>query len=253
MISVCILVKNGEKTLASTLDSVKDFPEVLLLDTGSSDRTLEIAKRYPNVKIYESPFYGFGPLRNDLAKRASHDWILALDSDEVLPPSLVKEILTISLDPQIAYAIPRHNFYQGQRIRGCGWGGEKVVRLYHRAHAQFSSAQVHESLQAKITISFRSPLHHTPYLSTEDFLHKMQQYSSLFAKQYQHQRRSSFAKALGRAVFTFFRSYIIKKGILDGSAGFTISLYNANTTFYKYLKLREANLQGIFEEVDRPL
>lgn len=243
MISVCILTKNSEKTLQATLDSVKDFPEVVLLDTGSSDRTIEIAKEYPNVKIHNSHFYGFGPLRNEIAKRSSHDWILALDSDEVLSENLAQEILNARLNPLIAYGMPRHNFYQGQRIRGCGWGGDKVVRLYNRKTTQFCSSAVHESLQAKKVYRFRFPLLHTPYLSTEDFLRKMQHYSSLFAEQYKGEKHSSFCKALGKALFTFFRSYIIKKGILDGSSGFVISLYNANTAFYKYLKLRDLNLE----------
>lgn len=241
MISVCILTKNAEKTLAATLESVKSFPEVVILDTGSSDRTLEIAQKYPNVKVHTSPFYGFGPLRNALAEKASFDWILALDSDEILSQNLVSEIHKTSLDPHKAYSIPRYNFYKGQRIRGCGWGGERIVRLYHRGFAKFSPAPVHESLEAKAVLLLREPLFHTPYLSTEDFLRKMQHYSSLFAEQYKGKKRSSFAKALGKALFTFFRSYLIKGGVFDGSAGFIISWYNANTAFYKYLKLKEIN------------
>jgi len=243
MISVCILTKNGAKTIEATLDSVKDFSEVIILDTGSSDETLDIATKYPNVKIHKSHFYGFGPLRNDIAKLSSHDWILALDSDEVVSENLAQEILNARLDPRVAYGMPRHNFYQGQRIRGCGWGGDRVVRLYNRTFNKFCSSSVHETLEAKTTYRFRFPLLHTPYLSTEDFLRKMQHYSSLFAEQYKGKRKSSFMKALGKALFSFFRSYIIKKGILDGSAGFTISLYNANTAFYKYLKLSEVNIE----------
>jgi glycosyltransferase involved in cell wall biosynthesis len=239
-----MLAKNAEKTLSATLDSVRMFSEVVLLDTGSTDKTLEIARRYPNVKIHTSPFYGFGPLRNDLAKLASHDWILALDCDEVISQPLSEEILSLDLDPNFGYAMERHNFYRGQRIYGCGWGGEVVARLYNRKVLQFSPLAVHEALQAKTIKTFTAPLLHTPYLSTRDFLHKMQHYSTLFAEEYKDKKQASFSKALSHAFFAFFRSYLLRRGIFDGKAGFTISLYNANTTFYKYLKLYEAQVEN---------
>ncbi|MCB1083253.1 MAG: glycosyltransferase family 2 protein, partial [Simkania sp.] len=95
MITVTILTKNNEETLGSVLESAKDFDEVVLLDTGSTDATLEIAGLYPNVKIFHSPFIGFGPLHNLATDHASNDWILSLDSDEVLTPELAQEILSL--------------------------------------------------------------------------------------------------------------------------------------------------------------
>jgi glycosyltransferase involved in cell wall biosynthesis len=244
MISVCILTKNVSATLQKTLESTRLFSEVVILDNGSTDETCQIASLFPNVKIYHSPFIGFGRLRNKAALFATHDWILALDSDEVLSPSLIEEILRLKLDPQMAYLIPRHNFYNGKRIRGCGWDHEKVARLYHRLSHSFSEAEVHESLQYKQSIELSSPLLHTPYRSTTDFLTKMEHYSTLFAKQYKGKRKSSFFKAISHALYAFFRSYFLKRGLFCGSEGFIISLYNANTTFYKYLKLKEAMKQS---------
>lgn len=241
MISVCILSKNSEKTLASTLESAKSFPEIILLDTGSKDQTIRIAKEYPNVKVFETLFKGFGPLRNEAASLASFDWILALDSDEIISPSLLLELSSMTLNPKVAYSMPRHNFYNGKRIKGCGWSPDRVVRLYNKNYVQFSKASVHESLELYPQIPFRSPLFHTPYRSTSDFLLKMEHYSSLFAEQYKGKRKSSFSKALLHSSFAFFRSYFLKRGIFDGKEGFAISLYNANTAFYKYLKLFEAN------------
>lgn len=242
MITVCILTKNAEETIQSTLDSVRTFPEVLLLDTGSTDATLRLSRQYPNVTIQETPFCGFGPLRNQIASHAKNDWILALDSDEVLSPALIEEIKALDPTPPCAYTIERHNFYNGKRIRGCGWSPDRVARLYHRKHAEFSPAFVHESLQTNHLRPLEAPLLHTPYRSTADFLAKMQHYSTLFAKQNKGKKHSSFKKALGHAAFAFFRSYLLRRGILDGAEGFTISLYNANTAFYKYLKLNEENL-----------
>lgn len=241
MISICILTKNSAATLKATLDSVQMFPEVLILDNGSTDLTLDIARLYPNVRICHAPFIGFGPLHNQAAQLAKNDWILSLDSDEVLSPPLLNELSRLSLDPKIAYAFPRHNYYNGKRIRGCGWDPEQVARLYHRLHARFSDSQVHESLIANHLYTLQSPLIHTPYRTTADFLAKMQHYSTLFAEQHRNKKHSSFSKALAHGLFAFFRSYFLKRGIFCGAEGFTISFYNGSTTFYKYLKLAEAN------------
>lgn len=241
MISVCLLTKNAASTLKNTLESVRSFYEVVLLDNGSNDATLELAKKYSNVKIFTSPFLGFGPLRNEVARLASNDWILSLDSDEILSPALIEELKALELDPQAIYSFPRHNYYNEKRIRGCGWDHQKVGRLYHRNKASFSPVQVHEKLEGPKWIELKSPILHTPYRSTAEFLSKMQNYSSLFAEEHKGKKSSSFFIALFHAAYAFFRSYILKKGLFCGQEGFIISLYNANTTFYKYLKLAEMN------------
>lgn len=241
MISVCILTKNSEETLKKTLDSVLLFPEVLLLDNGSTDRTLEIAKEYPNVSIHKSPFIGFGKLRNQAAALAKYPWILALDSDEVLSPPLLKEIQSLKLDQTFAYNLPRHNYLLGKRIRGCGWDREYTARLYNRGFTEFSTSKVHESLTSDRLIKLKGPLIHTPYRTTTDFLSKMQHYSTLFAEQNQGKKKANFWIALAHASFAFFRSFFIQRGIFCGTRGWTICFYNASTTFYKYLKLAELN------------
>ena len=237
-----MLTKNAERSLGESLDAVVTFPEVLLLDTGSIDATLEIGGRYPNVQIHHSPFIGFGPLRNHLAGFAKNEWILALDSDEILSSALIDELNTLVLDPTCVYEIPRHNFYNGKQIKGSGWHPEWVVRLYHKKRTSYCSSQVHESVLTKgqTIVRLQSPLLHTPYLGTSDFLAKMQHYSTLFAKQHAGKKKASVFTAITHAFFAFFKSYFLKRGWLDGKEGFIISLYNGNTTFYKYLKLMEA-------------
>lgn len=241
-ISVCMLAKNSARTLNASLTPLAGFSEVLLLDTGSTDETLSIARSFSNVIVHQTPFTQFGELRNKAANLAKHDWILALDSDEVLSPDLVIELSNLKLDPECAYEFEFKNFYNGKQILGCGWHPESHVRLYHRKAAQFSEVAVHEGLvgQSQI-VRLAHPIHHTPYRSISDFLAKMQLYSDLFTLQYQGKRRSSFATALGHGVGAFCKSYLLKRGIFLGKEGFIISSYNAITAFYKYLKLAEAN------------
>lgn len=237
MISVTILTKNSARSLKRTLESTRNFKEVIILDTGSQDETLDIARAYPNTKIYHSEFEGFGLLHNKASVLATYSWILSLDSDEVLSPALIQEIHSIHLNKDYVYILKRHNYFNGKWIRGCGgWHPDHVARLYNKETTKFSSSQVHEYIicSGHKKHLLKNPILHTPYLHIGDFLHKMQLYSDLFAKN--HPPTGSVCKALVHSWLAFFKSYILKRGFLEGKEGFIISLYNAHTTLYKYLK-----------------
>lgn len=241
MISVTVLTKNNQRNLKATLDSLQKFPEVIILDSGSTDDTLTIAEKYPNVTIYKTPFLGFGPMHNYATKLASHDWILSIDSDEILSKELVEEIFSLQLDPLLLYEVNRKNYFNGKQIKWCGgWHPDFVIRLYHRKQTRFSDDLVHEKLLKKElkVVQLKGFIDHTPYLEIHDFLHKMQIYSTLFAEQNQEEP-VSFASALFHSWFAFIKSYIFKRGFLGGKEGFIISVYNSHTAFYKYLKLAE--------------
>ena len=240
--SVCMLTKNSGRTLQASLSSLSFADEIVILDTGSKDETLAIAKRHLNVILYETPFTGFGELRTRAASLAKNDWILALDSDEVISPPLTLELQALPLDPHSVYEIRFKNFYNGKQIRGCGWDPESHIRLYNRKTASFSDASVHEGILGhKNVVRLRHPIHHTPYLSISDFLAKMQLYTDLFAAQNRHNKKASFKTAFWHGFGAFLKSYVLKRGLFLGSEGFIISSYNAMTAFYKYLKLEEAN------------
>ena len=244
MISVVILTKDSERTLERTLKSINRFDEVLILDTGSKDNTLDIAKKFKNVKVHKISFTGFGKVRNVGAKLAKNNWILALDSDEVLSSPLIDELLLTKLDKSKIYSFSFHNFLNSKQMKCCGWYPESHVRLYNKNMSGFTESLVHEKLKEKTNLkieNFQNPILHTPYLETEDFLRKMQIYTLLFAKQNVGKKKSSMIKAISHAIFAFFKSYILKKGIFYKKEGLIISIYNANTAFYKYLKLLELN------------
>ena len=243
-ISVTVLTKNSEKHLKEVLDALEGFDEALVYDNGSQDKTLEIAKSYPFVRLEEGKFFGFGETHNVASELAKNDWVLSIDSDEVLTPELKEEIGKLHLDPKRVYRLDRDNYYRGQKIKGCGWSPDAVYRLYHRKTTRFSEAKVHESLitEGLQVIKLKNPLVHYSYDSIFEFLAKMQNYSELFALERRGKVKSSPLKALGRGWFAFFKSYILKKGIFDGYPGLLISAYNGHTAFYKYLKLYEMNL-----------
>lgn len=242
-ISVTILTKNSEKYLEQVLDSVKEFSEVLIFDNGSTDQSLKIASRYPNVAIHEGTFDGFGATHNKASNLAKNNWILSIDSDEIVTDEMKKAIFNLSRNNHSVYSFPRHNYFNGRLIKWCGWYPDRQVRLYNRTETQFTEAQVHEAVNVNKMhrVDLEGPLVHYSYDSISDFLSKMQSYSNLFAKQYVGKRSSSPLKAVCHGFFAFFKSYILKKGFLGGYEGYLISAYNGHTAFYKYLKLYEAN------------
>ncbi len=241
MISVTILTKNSQRTLKKTLQSLLTFPEVLIYDSGSTDNTLEIARLFPNVTIYQGEFEGFGIAHNKMSELAKHDWILSIDSDEELSPALCSEIHELDFNENVVYRLNRLNMFNGKKMKCCsGWYPDPVVRLYHRKKTSFTTNKVHEKVAVdKLEIiDLSQPLYHTPYLAISDFLDKMQHYSTLFSEE-KKGKTVSVSKALLHSWYAFFKSYILKRGFLGGKEGLIISMYNGHTAFYKYLKLLE--------------
>ena len=196
-ISVTILTKNSSRYIEACLSSVADFDEVVILDNGSTDNTLEIAARFANVKIFKSEFIGFGPLKNLAQSHTSHEWVLSIDSDEVLTPELYQAIRNTSLDDQYIYRFNRLNHFKGKPVRCCGWDKDTVKRLYNKTHTQFDNAQVHESLQMQgLTLKLiQGNLLHYSYDSVEELIDKLQKYSTLWAEQNYQKKTANMFKA----------------------------------------------------------
>lgn len=245
-ISATILTLNADRHLEKVLQALQPLDEIIVLDSGSTDNTASICKRFSNVRFIETQFDGFGQAHNKASQLASNDWILSIDSDEVPSPELIKEILSLQLHPKTVYEIPFHNIYHGKWIKWCGWHPESHVRIYHKQTTSFTNAHVHERIcdDGLKILKLKHPIFHYSYDTLSDFLTKMQRYSTLFAIEYQGKKQSSLFKALTHSLAAFFKSYILKKGFLGGFEGFIISSYNAHTAFYKYLKLYELNAKS---------
>jgi glycosyltransferase involved in cell wall biosynthesis len=244
-ISATILTKNSAAHLNEVLNALHWCEEVVVFDTGSTDSTMEIARRHPNAQLYrlEGNFPGFGCARQQAVALARHDWIFSVDSDEVVSAELAAEITALPLDERIVYAMPFHNYFNGRRITSCGWHPDRHERLFHRRTTNFCASEVHERVQtANLFVrQLRQPIRHYSYDSADDFLRKMRSYSQLFATQHAGRKSSGAAKAVSRGLWAFFKSYLLQRGCFQGAEGLVISAYKAQTVFWKYLLLAEAN------------
>jgi glycosyltransferase involved in cell wall biosynthesis len=243
-ISVTILTKNSAATLAECLRALEAFAEVVIVDNGSSDETITIASGFRNVVIHAHPFVGFGPMKNIAIDKASNDWILSVDSDEIVTPELVSEILNLKLDSSCIYAVERDNYYNRRLIKGCGWDNDWVERLFNKTCTRYDDKLVHEGLVKHrnfTVVQLSSMLTHYPYDNASQLLQKMQHYSTLWAEERQGKKHVSPFKALLYGVLTFLKSYLLKNGWRYGYEGLLISVSNANGVFYKYIKLYEAD------------
>ena len=241
-ISVIVLTCNSARYIDGCLTSIRDFAEVVVYDNGSTDETLEIVRRFSNVNLVQGPFAGFGPMRRLATRHAKYDWILALDSDEIITAELLEEIKSLALDPQEVYTISRRNHYRGVAVRCCGWSPDFVIRLFNRKSTEYDDRPVHESviLPPEIQIrKLRGCINHYPFDDVAGLIDKMQQYSDLYAQQHANTRRASTLMATLKALVAFLKNYFIQGGVLEGPVGFLIAVSNANGVFYKYMKLRE--------------
>lgn len=244
MISAVMIVKNGERYLERCLQSLAGFDEVVILDSGSTDGTLEIAARFPNVRVEQGEFVGFGPTKNRVAEMAKNDWILSIDSDEVLTPALAAEMLGLKADPNRVYRFARRSHYNGKFIRGCGWYPDRILRMYNRQRTGFNDNRVHESVQVKSGMAIadlKGEIEHYPYDSAASLVDKFQFYSTLFAEQNRGIRSSSPTKAVLHGLAAFVKGYILRRGIWDGYEGLNIALCQGLAAYFKYIKLYEAN------------
>jgi glycosyltransferase involved in cell wall biosynthesis len=236
-IAAVLMVRDAEATLAATLDSLRNFGEVVVYDNGSTDGTIKIAEAYPNVKIHTGGFLGFGPTRNHAASLAKHDWVFSVDADEVVDAALAASMGSLTLDNSgTVYAVARHNYLLGKRVRFSGWGSQWLTRLYHRGTHKFTDAVVHEKVQlmpGELPVKLAGALEHTAMRDAGDFLVKMHRYTMLKAGE--STRTYPPAVILLKTLWAFIRCYFLRLGLLDGWRGLLISVSEANGVFYKYM------------------
>lgn len=243
-LSLVLITKDEERRLERCLRSVPFAADVVVLDSGSSDGTVELARRL-GARVFVEDWRGFGPQRRRAVELAAHDWVLCLDADEALSAELAAEIEARfeGLEPEAAYRSPRLSFHLGRWIRHGGWHPDWQVRLFHRGHARWSEAVVHEKVEARRVESLRGSILHWVF---DDLSHQVRtndRYSSLQARElFDRGVRSSLWKQVTKPKVKFFECYLFKGGFLDGWPGFVIAVGAAYSVFLKWTKLRELEL-----------
>jgi glycosyltransferase involved in cell wall biosynthesis len=244
-VSAVMIVKNGARTIRRSLESLSAFDDVIVYDNGSNDGTREIVREFSNTRLIEGEFDGFGTTKNRAASYAAHDWVLIIDSDEVVDEELLFALQTKALDPQTIYSVNFLAYYKEIPIRHCGWNNQKIRRLYNKTITKFNDNFVHENIidEGMKKLPIAGNMKHYSYMSISDFIVKLDRYSTLFATDNVGKKYSSPAKAFFNGLYSFFRTYILKRGFMDGYAGLIIAFSHMATNFYKYIKLYEMNLE----------
>jgi len=241
MLSVIIITKNESAHIGPCLQSVLWADEIIVLDSGSEDDTVEICKQYTD-SLFITDWPGFGIQKQRALDKAQGDWILSIDADEVVTTELRIEIEKALQQEQFnGYEIPRLSSYCGKQIRHGGWWPDYVLRLFRRNAGYFTESVVHERIVVQGEIGkLTSPLLHDAFVNLDEVLRKVNCYSSLGAEML-HQKgvKSSISKAIFKALWTFIRTYWLKAAFLDGRQGLMLSISNAEGSYYKYVKLLE--------------
>ena len=245
-LSVILITRNEEANLDDCLTSLEGIAQqIVVVDTNSSDRTLEIAKNHGATIAQPSDWPGFGPQKNRALDLATSEWVLSLDADERLTPALKSEILTaINHSAHVdCFAIPRLSWYCGRFIRHSGWSPDYVDRLFKRGTARFSDDLVHERLVPNGQVAkLENPMLHYSFMNYSQVLQKLDRYSSASAEQaFARGKTSSPLKAVLHGAWAFFRTYVLRAGFLDGPQGFALAVSNGQGTYYRYIKLWHLN------------
>jgi glycosyltransferase involved in cell wall biosynthesis len=243
-LSVAIITRNEEANLPRTLGSVHWANEIVVVDCGSTDGTVELAWRF-GAKVIQQDWLGFGQQKNFAIERCTGEWVLSLDADEEVSETLAQEIerLLAGTPAVDAYYLPRRNLFLGRWVRYGGYYPDQKLRLFRKGTARFEESAVHETVQySGSTRTLHGDLIHHAYPTLENYIEHMNRYSTLGATQAAVNGKTSqsltafFWNALLNPVATFFYNYILRLGFLDGREGLLLHLYHSGYVSWKYAK-----------------
>lgn len=241
-LAAVIIARNEAANIARCVASLSFCDEVLVVDSGSTDDTVAIAKAQ-GAKVFQKEWIGYGPQKNYANSLTDCEWVLSLDADEEVTHELREEILrTIaSPDAKAAYSVPRRTIHSGQWIRYGGWYPNRVIRLFRRELGQWTDSPVHERWETTgATGELASDLNHYSFRDIADQVSRNNVYSTLGARKLKEEGgKFTVWKLLFKPVSKFIETYVIKRGFLDGYRGFIISVSAAYSVFLKWAKLWE--------------
>lgn len=237
-ISAIIITLNETVNIADCLDSLAFCDERIVVDGGSKDDTVNIARQC-GARVFENSWQGFGAQKNFALAQARHDWVLSIDADERVSDRLAEEIIhAADSDAADGYLIPRQSNFCGRPMRHSGWWPDYSLRLFRRSGAKFSDKLVHERVLRDGTVNRLSePLLHQPVWRIEDAVRRMDQYSTASAEEIVNSgRKISFITGITHGIWTFVRTYFLRRGFLDGPEGLLLAVANAEGSYYRYMK-----------------
>lgn len=241
-LSAVIITRNEESNIKRCLKSLKIADEIIIIDSGSTDKTIEVAESMGAV-VYSKEWEGYGPAKKEGVSKASGKWIISLDADEELSPKLANEISKIiTQENKInGYFIKRKTNFLGKWIYHCGWYPDYILRLFKKADGDFNDSFVHEKVVINgQTGRLKNEILHYSYNTVEQYFEKFDNYTSIGAKQaYDNNKKAGWFKIAIKPPVAFIKHYLIKLGFLDGLEGFIISAFSAMAVMVKYTKLRQ--------------
>ncbi len=232
--------RNIERCITSLLDCVD---EILVVDSFSTDKTEEICQKY-NVRFIQNPFQGHIEQKNVALELATHDWVLSLDADEALTPALRESVLNTKNETDFGgYKLNRLTNYCGKWVHYCGWYPDTKIRLVNKQHAKWQGVNPHDRLDvlnnAKIG-QLKGDLLHYSYYTKEDHFKQIHYFGNIAANELiKKGKTASLLKIAVKTSAQFFKSFVLKRGFLDGKTGFLISIRSAYATYIKYSLVRK--------------
>lgn len=240
-ISATIIAYNEERSIARAIESLRCCDEIVVVDSGSDDRTVELAINH-GARVIESPWRGYAGQKNFASENATYDWILSLDADEALSEALEGEIWQIKKNggTHDAYTMPRLAQYLGRWIYHSGWYPDRKVRLFDRRKARWKGEYVHESVKVNGSVGhLHANILHFTCSSLSEHIKTMDRYTTLAAAEIVDERRKiTWFRLLCDPAWTFFQTYFLKAGFLDGMEGLAIAHMAALYNFLKFAKAR---------------
>ena len=239
-ISVTVITKDEEKNISDCLKSVEWADEIIVVDSESTDRTVDLAKQFTD-RIFIRKWEGYVPQKRYALSLANNEWVLSLDADERITPELKDEILSLLPGEVDGYKIRRKNFLLKKEITSCGWEKDYQLRLFKKDMTDLNERLVHEKFVAQgKTGALKNPMIHFTFSSFEDYLNKINSYTSLKAQElFKNKKRVGAWTIFSHTVSAFFAFFIIRRGFKDGIYGLIISLLHSVSTMMNYIKLWE--------------
>ncbi|MBK7868197.1 MAG: glycosyltransferase family 2 protein [Ignavibacteriales bacterium] len=240
-ISVSLITFNEEKNIERCLKSVTWADEIVVVDSGSKDRTVELAKKYTGVAIHND-WEGFAAQKEFALRNCTNDWVLSLDADEEVSEELQKEIKQILLKGAVAdgFYIPRKTFFNGQWIKSCGWYPGYQLRLFRKDKTTLTKRKVHEGFEVDgIRGHLKGDILHYTHFDLESTISKINKYSTLEAEEKYLEKTALPINFILNPVAAFIQHYFIRRGFTDGVNGLIISILHATTNLMTYMKMWE--------------